>query len=156
MNKLNITIILLSMLLTACKDEELMLQRIPYKGDELRIDGYYYTQWGTHTTVMFFYRNGITLSAMSYGSLDLNSVEKEMINRYEYIRNEKSGWGVFLITGDTLEAEIWTTSVGGGLPVYKWKAYIENDTTFRKIAGNVVYHFKQFSPKPDSTNQFIK
>ena len=53
------------------------------------------------------------------------------------------------------------------MPVYLDKGEIQNDSTFlitksiRSKTGeekelNEIYHFKQFSPKPDSTNVFVK
>jgi len=147
-----------------CKDEKLTLQRVPYTGNEIRTDGYYYHHWASSeslsinkTATFFLYRNGIKLTAGSYGSIDLDIVEKEMLSRYELLVKQKIGWGVFVITGNKVEYEEWTTSAGGGLPIYKNSYNIENDTTLMNPEGKV-YHFKQFSPKPDSTiaNKWIK
>ena len=144
-------------------DEELTLNRVPYTGNELRTDGYYYYHWATFdspsvnsTSVKFFYKNGVMLSAHSYDGIDLNRVEKEMVSLYDKIRERKTGWGLFIINGNTIQCEEWSTSVGGGLPVYKWSAKIENSTTFRHNDSNQTWHFKQFNNKPDSTNVFIK
>ena len=158
-------ILYVSILFASCEklfpDEKLKLERMDYTGKELRTDGYYYYHWASYnspiennTHVMFLFRNGIILSAHSYSSIDLRDVEKKMILEYDIIRKYKSGWGVFMVDRKEIICEQWSTSVGGGLPVYEWKGKILNDTTIKE--DNYVYHFRQFSPKPDSTNNFIK
>ena len=81
---------------------------------------------------------------------------------------KKHDWGTFQINKDSIVFERW-------YPAEVSKSYyrsgkILNDTTFvitesyRLRNGkkkewrekNEVYHFKAFSPKPDSTNRFIK
>ena len=106
------------------------------------------------TTVFFLYRNGIILSAGAYENAALDVVEKKMLKRYESLLKEKIGWGVFVVKNNKIEYEQWSTSVGGGLPVFKNSYIIENDTTLSSYMG--IYHFRQFSPKPDSTNVYIK
>ena len=163
--------LLICFIYTGCnklfEDDELTLQREPYYGDAIRLDGYYYHLTTNNSTYAFFlYRNGVYLNAHGRSTTDLNVVEREMIKSYDKIRSWKYSWGVFVIRGDTLEVEGWG-SVGwtGKLPVYKSFYIIENDTTLRYIKGvidgretekNEIYHFKQFSPKPDSTNVYIK
>ena len=138
-------------------DDKLTLPREPYYGDALRLDGYYYqTDRNGHTGVFFLYRNGVTLDGFAFDGVDLDIVEKEMIGAYDKMRKNKYSWGIFIIRENTLEAECWR-SVGmtGGLHAYKFFYNIENDTTLRYIKDNEIWHFKQFSPKPDSTNRFI-
>jgi len=162
----------LGMFMSCCSkifpDEKLTLQRMDYDGNELRPDGYYYYFTKNNNTVVYFlYKNGIILCAHSYSSQDLNIVEEEMVKIYPEIRKQKDGWGVFLINNNKIEYEIWNASTGSCLPTIKRIGFIENDTTFRitetyysdskKTDNNeIVYHFKQFSPKPDSTNVYIK
>jgi len=145
-----------------CKDEDLSLPRVPFTGNDVRTNGYYYCYWKSnnssvmdYTTVFFLYRNGIILSAGSFESINLNVVENELLGRYNLLVKNKIGWGVFWVAGNVIEYEQWTTSVGGGLPIFKNRYNIENDTTLINPYGRV-YHFRQFSPKPDSTNTFIK
>jgi len=167
-------LVLISLLIcfsyTGCKklfkDDDLSLPRENYYGDAIKLDGYYYHH-GTNSTYAFFlYRNGVYLNAHGSSKTDLDVVEREMIEYYDKIRSWKYSWGVFVIRGNILEVEGWR-SVGwtGKLPVYKSFYIIENDTTLRYIKDiidgretekNEIYHFKQFSHKPDSTNVFIK
>jgi hypothetical protein len=133
----------------------------------LRTDGYYYYFTQNNTVVYFLYKNGIILCAHNYSSHDLISVESEMVKIYPEIRKWKDGWGVFLVNGNEIEYEMWNVSTGHSLPIIKCKGYIKNDTVFhitetyfsdikKTEHKETVYHFKQFSNKPDSTNVYIK
>ena len=145
-------------------DEKLSMQQEDYNGNEVRTDGYYYTYSKSYnssgliadfTTVFFLYRNGIILSAGAYEKTGFDILEEAMLRRYESIQNKKTGWGVFIVKNNKIEYEQWSTSVGGGLPVFKNSYIIVNDTTLKRY-NEIIYHFKQFSPKPDSTNVYIK
>jgi hypothetical protein len=130
----------------------------------------------------FIYRNGIyfggkglsspTFDISNLDSLDL-SVKKKVINvvKYEPLQYE---WGVFKVNGSEIVIERWVTASGGGIyPTQILKGEIKNDTTinFHTLVGahpvnynrkkkilkiDETYHFRQMSPKPDSTNKFIK
>ena len=144
------------------KDEELSIQRKDFLGNELRTDGYYYSYYENNSSpseesiiTFFLYRNGVILSSGGYKKTNSDVLEKEMLERYELLQNKKTGWGVFIVKDNKIEYEQWSTSSGGGLPIFKSSYDIENDTTLISPCGNI-YHFKQFSPKPDSINNFIK
>ena len=154
------------LLFNACKDEDLLLQKTPYFGNELMIDGYYYRQLSPDKYKIFiFYRNGVMIYYVSFTE-DLQQFESEIPFIYEKIKNDKLSWGVFEINEYKIQYSSWSTSVGGGLPAFKSIGIIENDSTF-KITNTVdrdgnnfsktdIYHFRHFSPKPDSTNNFIQ
>ena len=163
-------LLILVVLLCGCnkmfKDEELLLSKTPYLGDELRIDGYYYRQLPPDKyNILFLYRDGIMIYYICFLT-DLQQIEDRIPSIYEEIKNSKLRWGVFVISDYRIQYSGWGTSVGGGLPTYKSIGIIENDTTFhitkdinsdgREFEVNEMYHFRQFSPKPDSTNNFIK
>jgi hypothetical protein len=145
------------------KDDELSIKKVPYQGNQLRIDGYFYQSspsidW---TRVFFFYRNGIVLE--SY--IENATGKLEVVTNYS-----KARYGVFENNSNIIRFEKWYPSSGGGLPAYVRSGDILNDTTFiitesyRMKNGkktevkvrNETYQFKQYSPKPDSTNTFIK
>lgn len=159
----------------ACKkeffDDKLSLKKEPYNGNQLRIDGYYYQiSDGKIYTILFLYRNGVVMYGGGEG-VEIENIEEREINFIdkswiESVKKFKSWWGLFQIDSDNIKIERWYSSSGGGLPAYLHSGIILNDTTFvmkksvrtdgtneREI--NKVYHFKQFSPKPDSTNKFI-
>lgn len=154
-----------------CNHEpEILMQRFPYEGNELRIDGYYYYQdtlsdnyYRTH--VLFLFRNGVMFNPFSYWTNDINEVEQRLTMAHEkgWFAKEWEGWGVFIINGNRLEYEKW--SVEGGHTL-RYVGRIKNDTTFHLLqcvdplrgisSMNEICHFKKFSPKPDSIKSFIK
>ena len=154
------------------KDDVLSIPKLPYNGNQLRIDGYYYEIGvdGYLYPEYFFYSNGSLIYIG--GRYSPNTIDTELeyfIKSPNYIddaKNDKLSGGLFIIDGVSIKFEKWYPSSGGGLPAYIRSGVILNDTTFlisksvRSKTGeekelNETYHFKQFSPKPDSTNVFI-
>ena len=151
-------------------DDKLSIQRTDYLGDELRIDGYYYLLYGDgYYTAAFFYRNGILFQGAAGSIDDIEEHENYYLNGYYNNNNVKYRWGVFKIEENLIKFERWYPSSGGPIHAYVRSGVILNDTTFhitevyRMQNGektdlsttDEIYHFKQFSPKPDSTNVFI-
>ncbi len=154
-------------LLLGCEKQfhNLKLKRVPYTGNELRIDGYYYSEEdnnGDHSIAVFF-RNGICI----YTYTDSENIEKDillnksLINRF---RNEPNHFGVFYINGTSLEFEEWEN--GRDIITFSNFCKILNDTTFLRTkyrnnqsgdsySEKLLFHFKKFSPKPDSICKFI-
>lgn len=152
--------------------DELSIARQSYLGNQLRVDGFYYTEAnGSLYSASFFYKNGVILDAGG----TFNSVEEidtyiqnEFILRNEY-KKYMTNWGLFLIENKSIKFERWYPSSGGPMKAYVRAGSILNDTTFlinesyRNQNGkkseakerNETYHFRQFSPKPDSTNTFV-
>ncbi len=65
-----------------------------------------------------------------------------------------------------MQFETWVPSEGK-MPAFNYSGDILNDTTFlitkvKRASGSFTtaiddtYHFKHFSPKPDSRNEFVK
>jgi hypothetical protein len=175
MRKMKLILIMLGIILSSnscikniLADDELTLEKRPYVGNQLRIDGYYYLldDYGINATY-FFYQNGIIIHRGGWISNNLEELEHnfETINWNE-IKDNKLKWGVFQVDGNEILFERWYPSSGGPTPAYIRSGEILNDTTFlitksvRPKTGeekelNEVYHFREFSPKPDSTNIFI-
>jgi len=165
-----ILLILLAILLVQCRffDDKLSLPLMPYNGNQLRIDGYYYqigydgkTLFGTY----FFYKNGILIPGEgifdSFEKMD-ESVKRRFIDKQSY-KSDKLHWGVFLIEDNSITFERWHS--GTSADAYVREGVILNDTTFhitkiyrgnKSSLRNEKYYFRKFSPKPDSTNIFIK
>lgn len=167
-------ILLLAVSMFSCtkwhEDEELTLPKTPYTGNELRLDGYYYDIedekiWSTY----FFYRNGILHYGIASDTLenDLDKYDTWFASDYysEHLRKDRRRWGLFEIYNDSIVFERWGILEGGD-PVLRFSGRILNDTTFiitkcenphsgETCQKNDLYHFRQFSPKPDSTNMFI-
>lgn len=155
--------------------KELSLPQCPYEGNSLRLDGYYSDYFGENDTRLdnlFLYRNGVMLDGSSANYLTIDALEERYSsgNYYNNVKNSRTWWGVFMISEDVIKVEGWGTSSGGSAPVFFQEGNIVNDSTFtftesytvkdgkkiNRLEKNETYHFKKFSPKPDSTNEFTK
>ena len=152
------------------ENEKMTLVRQPYNSNELRLDGYYYDmEDGKICSTYFFYRNGILHYGIASDTLDNDLVKYDawFASEYysEHLRSGRRRWGVFEIHDDSIVFERWGILEGGD-PVLRFSGRILNDTTFiitkceNPHSGDVcqeqdLFHFRQFSPKPDSTNMFI-
>jgi hypothetical protein len=160
------------MLFGSCDTDlrELRMSKESYTGDDLRIDGYYYSKRTSAKDIgiAVFYRDGVCIHTWGTPSDEdtLQYIENEILLNNAYISKIKkipSHIGVFQITSPEMKFEIWEyrnttfTHVGS----------IVNDTTFiinkrvhtrtgSTYSEKLTYRFKHFSPKPDSTNRFIK
>ena len=153
------------------KSDKLHLPKTAYLGNQLRIDGYYYQFHNDQFfDITLFYDDGTALFPMGLET-NLINVDNYIINSFvnkDDYKNVMYWWGVFNIDEDNILFERWYPSEA------PYKAYINegkiiNDTTFiisnryRIVDGvkteikevNDEYHFRQFSPKPDSTNTFM-
>ncbi|ATA89504.1 hypothetical protein CGC58_07055 [Capnocytophaga stomatis] len=170
----------------SCKTsiDDLQTQRKPYLGKELRTDGYYYSNVITidskydnerkYIYICIFYKNGVCYNIPTRDIQDnetilqlLENLEKELLlnpNTINDLRAKAYHIGVFQINSSVIEME---TFEGSMFPTFKHYGEILNDTTFllHKIVNsktgyifnkNLMYKFKQFSPKPDSTSVYIK
>lgn len=158
----------------SCKKElhELSLTKIPYTGDELRIDGYYYSNqvFTDYNGIALFYRDGVCMNVYTrIESQDtISFIENEILLNETLMfnfRNTPNHIGVFQINKESIEFETW--EAGRDIITFSNYGKILNDTTFlitkqvnndsgKSESLNLTYRFKQFSPKPDSTNTFIK
>lgn len=123
------------------------------------MDGYYvskpsYSYNGTPGyNVEIFFRNGTVYYTGVTGSLD--SFERELINKTRQVHDNKSSWGTFLISKDTLSVSCWVAKICG-LPSVEWQARILNDTTWvTALPSADTMYFRPLSSKPDSTNEYI-
>lgn len=164
-------LILFFFLFSGCKegfeDDRFTIDKNPFNGIELRIDGYYYTGNGDNTTVIVLFQNGVILYAGSGRNLD---GFEELFRGNDFVSGLKDNpfsWGLYEIKNDTISFEKYASYGSPKLYVYKTSALIEKDTTFHvflrsrsdgteKEKLDYSYYFKQFSPKPDSTNNIIK
>ncbi len=157
--------LLLVSIVSCGEDEELQLQRVAYTGNEIRTDGCYYRVMSpdsTNAVYMFFYRNGVLLSFVDYK--DINSSDE--FENLRSVKNWKTNWKIFNINDSLITTQGWGDPWGHRRPLVTGYAKIINDTTILWYKqentrtgtyeyNNVVY-FRKFSPKPDSTNVFIK
>lgn len=154
-------------------DDNLSLPKMVYDGKELRVDGYYYFDYEnieSYRTIYFLFANGVILYGSTFPLSELQKQENAYTEPGWQFPNQrpKYYWGLFEIEGDNIRFERWYPSEPP-LKAYVRAGKILDDTTFvitesyRMQGGrkteireeNQVYHFKPFSPKPDSTNVFI-
>lgn len=158
----------------SCKKElhELSMTKTPYIGNELRIDGFYYSNLTSADDIglAVFYRNGVCINV--YTRIEradtLSYIENDILLNESIIStfmNTPTNIGVFQIKTESIEFETW--EAGRDIITFSNYGKILNDTTFlitkqvnndsgKSESLNLTYRFKQFSPKPDSTNTFIK
>jgi len=174
MLKINLILILI-VILSGCKyllgpDEELTLECKPFNNDALRLDGYYYSssqQLDENTAAYFLYQNGMIHSFGAFPITEMKEREKLFYDSafIEKVRKIKFFWGVFNVDEKDIIIEMWYPG-NGPLLVYRELGKILNDTTFiiyetgrldgtEKKSVNQIYRFRQFSPKPDSINNFL-
>ena len=157
-------------ILSGCYDDnpDFVMKRVDYEGHELRIGGYYYCQdkhvsGSNQTHVIFLFRNGLILNPYPDSTHDLIEVEQILVRQYEHLKKYNNRWGLFVINGNRLEYEKYDAEGG---TVIRYVGSIENDTTFYLLQSvhhhfgvlseEKIFHFKKFSPKPDSIKSFIK
>ena len=152
------------------KDRDFSMKAIPYTGNELKINGYYYKNKdkdNEYSRVMIFYANGILLNVnISTVEIEDRLKATDFTKRY---RDCMACWGPFNINNSVFQFEFYAI-FGNNWHTCIAHCKILNDTTFNienitfSKTGKVVeiedfpgkFHFKQFSPKPDSTNNIIK
>ena len=156
------------------KDDELSIKKMDYTGNQLKIEGYYYYEYKdvqNYIDVYFLFRNGIILYGSTFKKSELSTKETEYQTAewQSIVKKSKYRWGVFNIENNVIKFERWYPS-DPPLKAYVRAGEILNDTTFmitesyRMYDGkktevhskNEIYHFKQFSHKPDSTNNFVE
>lgn len=172
MQYIALSLLLLFIGLVGCgKDEHLNLPKRNYTGTELRTDGYWYYVSPGDTTydVLVLYRSGIYfLLGNPSGRRDKVDDYVSMFKTNHFSSGCKRCWGIFNIYGDMLLMEQYELE-GPLTPLdsYIYSGSIIDDTTFilketkRYRTGgehrnlDMTYHFRSFSPKPDSTNNFL-
>jgi hypothetical protein len=152
------------------------MNKTPYLGNELRIDGYYYSNiaWydkytdRTYIGISIFYRDGFCIHTWGepVNQDTLKCIENEILLNDSYIdkiKKEPSHIGTFQIMYPNIEFEVWEFRTDP----FSHYGTILNDTTFiinkrvnnrikETYTENLIYKFVPFSPKPDSTNVFVK
>ena len=142
--------------------DEFTFEREVYLGDDIRLDGYFVHQGNVTESmqIIFFNRNGITLHfghAKSIEELEFS------IRNNKYPFNSRGLWGIYKVEESLITHETW--KAGSGFHRAGFKYAIVSDTViavseiygqeYGKKVGDV-YHFRQFSPKPDSVSQYIE
>jgi hypothetical protein len=154
------------------KDDTLTMTRTDYTSNQLKIDGYYYLKdsasYQRVSLATFFYRNGV-LQDIGGASESLEKYDAYISSIVGDFKGEKKGIvGVFIIQDKNISFE--KLELTQPYKAYTYTGTIINDTTFhitesyRMLHGkkteitseNSTYYYHKFSPKPDSTNLYVK
>jgi hypothetical protein len=155
--------------------EKLVLPREELTSN-FRIDGYYYNKKEGGYSTYFFYKNGVVFTyGCGYTGNDLKELDiclQKLLAKYSTIKPARFDWGIYLINGTNIKIEKWVSTAASTYPTNLFEGQLIGDEKFTltKQTGNEYYvkknktiseisldfNFRQFSPKPDSTNKFIK
>ena len=167
-----VMVIVFFLILSSCwrEDDILKNEREDYIGDNLCIDGFYYDYYqGKIQNVIFLYRNGIYFLVNGDGKERTSPDEVKTLLTEEHIkscRTWKLDWGIFIIKDNDILIEKWSSTGAGWKTTVTELGTILNDTSFTitkrgKSQTGIKdayyeYFFYPYSPKPDSTNSYIK
>jgi len=158
------------------KDKEFSIKSLFYTGNELKINGYYYKNVDKgYSKVLVFFSNGVQFGGHGFYIPTIEIEDKLSDTNYiSFLRDCRSCWGPFEINNNELRFEfydifgnIWHTCIAH-CKILNDSTFSVEKITFSKTAKKVnveregtssfslgEWHFKQFSPKPDSTNNFL-
>lgn len=166
-------VLMLVVVVSSCKEDPdpvLSTAKSPYIGNQLKTTGYYSLSFNNAEARYlnyFLYRDGTILYGGSPLQTEVISRESEYANGQwaGVSANEKTFWGVFTVSGNSIFFDQWYLRDGNVLASYKTYGTILNDTTFvmtstdregfEDVPLDETYRFTAFSAKPDSVNQFL-
>ena len=145
-----------------CPAPDLRTSRQDYLNNAIKLDGIFYAQNSNHQ--IFLYKNGIYRSGCRNSDI-LSIPEKFKCNTdlvyLDSNKKDRTNWGIYLIKQDSIYMEDWRIIGDCTYDVFSHTGKILNDSTLVipiKYDGRTLdtFRFAKFSPKPDSTNSFIK
>jgi hypothetical protein len=143
-----------------CPAPDLHTSRQDYTGSNIRLDGIYYSK----DRQFFIYRNGVYQDVCS-DPLVTAIPDKFKCNLLQDVvqtnKKNRINWKIFIVKGDSIYLEGWELIGDCTYDVFSHTRKIVNDTTLiipinRDGTKSDTFRFAKFSPKPDSTNSFIK
>ena len=166
----NSILLILCVLLTQCdifwECDGVLPKAVPLTGDQLKTNGYYYQFPNTHVVRPYFlYDNGMLLDAGG-SATTLEEMDAYIMKNYirdNWHKKNKYVWGVLFIDNNNIRIHRLNQDYPHRENVRE--GIILNDTTFQLTQytsgnnvseRNEIYHFREFYPKPDSTNKYIK
>ncbi|HPM11985.1 MAG TPA: hypothetical protein PK734_00680 [Bacteroidales bacterium] len=146
------------------------LEKTEYKGSSLRIDGYYYQKEtnNEYCRLECYYSDGVLLHMggqfTTFEEMD-NYVNSVFIQK-KVQTNDKESWGLFIIENNVIKTERYYPTDQFRKPLYIREGHVLNDSTFHISVSyrsngtewgtnDETYHFRKYSPKPDSTQTFL-
>lgn len=140
------------------------MQRQDNKGDKFRIDGYYFSSGEARDTskinsVILFYRNGVFKHHKSYNQpVSSHVAEEELVGEARVPRPFLEGFGYYVVRRNSITIEYWGYASHFPVSTLLVEGRALNDSTLDveifERNQKQLWHFKQLSPKPDSTTIF--
>ena len=161
-------LLIISMLFSCCLEKDDVLPNaIHYTENQLRMDGYYYqiAYNGEIYRPFVMYINGILINIGGFGST-IEEVDEYIRKNYvqdTWYKKNKYKWCVFFIEDNTIRINRLSEDYPHREIVQE--GVILDDTTFRITKYSTdsrvkecdeMYYFREFSPKPDSINKYLK
>ena len=83
--------------------------------------------------------------------------DKYLLNMTIADPDKKLGWGIYNIKRNLIKIQFWASPSGGGYaaPILGGEILYNEAFTLKYSDSIDTFYFRKFSPKPDSTNQFI-
>lgn len=173
--KIKIGFLFSAILFCSCALKPLTLSREDNTSGLFKLNGFYYgnSETNNRRRGYIFYENGVMFAIGSLKEQDLDYWKGEIpkLNNYQEI---PYWWGVYQVESNgNMELEKWY-STDYEYPTVRFRGKVANDTTlliafaavdklksttfFNDFSASVVdtFQFVPLSPKPDSTNNFIK
>jgi|JI10StandDraft_1071094.scaffolds.fasta_scaffold257328_1 hypothetical protein len=171
----SLLIIFVILITCSCKksreknDDELCTSRNINTTNALRLNGYYYHEYGDgqYRIIYIFYQNGIVVYPGVLSNSEFDNVQ-DYLSSNSFLTKYKANklmWGIYSINGANIIIENWYPSENG-FPVYIRSGQIQNDSTFhinqsKRCNGsdseieNILFQYEKIEQKPDSLNQYI-
>lgn len=139
--------------------QKLSFNRQDYLSNELRTDGFYYSD--TKNSFFILYRNGVTIfSGGPYQAKSYIDVENYISDykRFKFTYDTQYYWGIFKVEKPIIIIETWMSGDAfAGYSTMQVNGKILNDSTIEVTKPyNAIFRFYKLHHKPDSTNVFVK
>ena len=155
--------LLISWFCQSCEKVEFSMNKSPYWGNDLRLNGYYYNNDESYTDIIYLYRDGTLANCAINKQGNVDKIDETLIDfqndsQFKYRIN----WGCFSIGADNIQYEYKGTT-GCFYFISQFRGIIQNETTFiiseykekntdKKFKEIFkTYLFREFSHKPDSS-----
>ena len=140
------------------------MQKEAIDENELKLNGYYYLESEGGYCSFFLYENGVFLS--NGCSNNIESLEKldVILSGLEYQQRKNKNqyvWGVYEVRNNKVIIERWEPWNGWPYKVKRSEGNLISNTELstsimKNLEALEIYKFREFMPKPDSKNSFIK
>lgn len=141
--------------------DDFSFERRDYDGNNLRLDGYYFSKDKdvlSRYYVFFLFQNGIFYDGVYRRASSLFDLDSVIQSSYKQVTEVPYWWGIYYVESESIFIERWQSTSGcESYPVYGIAGEIINDSTIYFSESNYdTMRFRQFSPKPDSSTNYIE